>query len=195
MSRKFKQNQWGWLLHIIGLCSLLLSLNQSVKAHEGVDIGPYDVVVGWLEEPAIIGERNAITIEIMEDGTPITGVEAALNAELQYGGRAFHANLNPTVEPGHYTVEVLPTVRGQYTLHLIGSIEDESVDETVEPEEVFSADRLQFPETQPDPLALQEDIENLTTELESARTLAYIGIGVGVLGIVLAAVSLVRRRS
>jgi hypothetical protein len=91
-------------------------------------------------------------------------------------------------------VEIFPTVRGQYALRLSGSIGDVAVDEVIEPEEVFSAARIQFPEAQPDPRDLQAEIDELTNQLESARSLAYVGIGIGALGIILAAVSLVRRR-
>jgi hypothetical protein len=91
-------------------------------------------------------------------------------------------------------VEIFPTVRGQYAVHLSGSIGDVTVAEVIEPEEVFSAARIQFPEAQPDPRELQAEIDELTNQLELARSLIYVGIGSGVLGIILAAVGLVRRR-
>jgi hypothetical protein len=173
---------------------LLLINSQSALAHTRVEVGPYAIVVGWAEEPAIIGERNALVIEVTEDEEPVTGVESTLSAELQYAGRTFSANLNPTPDLGWYSVEIFPTVRGQYALRLSGSIGDVAVDEVIEPEEVFSAARIQFPEAQPDPRDLQAEIDELTNQLESARSLAYVGIGIGALGIILAAVSLVRRR-
>ena len=81
----------------------------------------------------------------------LRGVEATLDAELQYAGRTFRANLEPTETPGIYTAEFLPTVRGQYSIRLVWDrIGELEVDEIVEPEEVFPASRLQFPETQPD---------------------------------------------
>lgn len=194
MSMQYKQNQFWRTLGVVVLSALLFSLSQTVQAHSRVEVGPYAIVVGWAAEPPIVGERNALIIEITEDEAPVTGVEASLNAELQYAGRTFSANLNPTTDPGWYSVEIFPTVRGQYAVHLSGSIGDVAVDEVIEPEEVFSAARLQFPEAQPDPRELQADIDELTTQLESARTLAYTGIGVGVLGIILAAISMFRRR-
>ena len=197
MCNQYRQKQiWrglsAWLLS--GLF-LFLIMGQTVLAHSRVEVGPYAIVVGWAEEPAIVGERNALVIEITEDETPVLGVESTLNAELQYAGRTFRANLNPSTEPGWYSVEIFPTVRGQYAVHLSGMIEDLAVDEVIEPEEVFSAARIQFPEPQPDPRDLQNEIDELTTQLASARTLAYTGIGIGVLGILLAAVAIIRGRS
>jgi hypothetical protein len=191
---QFKLRRWWcglWLLLVLGW---ILTTGRSVQAHTRIEVGPYAIVMGWAEEPAIIGERNALVIEVTEDEVPVTGVEATLNVEVQYAGRTFSANLNPTPDPGWYSVEIFPTVRGQYAVHLSGSIGDVAVDEVVEPEEVFSAARIQFPEAQPDPRELQAEIDKLTNQLESARTLAYVGIGSGVLGLILAAVSLVRRR-
>ena len=194
MSIYYKLNQQGHILWLLLVLGLTLMITQSTYAHTRIEVGPYAIVVGWAEEPAIVGERNALVIEVTEDDVPVTGVEASLNAELQYAGRTFSANLNPTPEPGWYSVEIFPTVRGQYAVRLSGSIGDVTVDEVIEPEEVFSAARIQFPEAQPDPRELQAEIDDLTDQLASARTLSYVGIGIGVLGMILAAVSLVRRR-
>ncbi len=169
-------------------------VNARPQAHTRAEIGPYLLILGWEEEPVIVGERNALVLEVTEDETAVTGVEGTLDVELLYGGRSFRTNLNPTVEPGFYTAEIFPTVRGQFAVRLFGTIGDLEVDEIIEPEEVLSASLLHFPEAQPDPLELEKEIETLTEELESTRTMANIGIGVGVLGILLAAVSLFRRK-
>ncbi len=44
---------------------------RSALAHERVELGPYVVVVGWVKEPAIVGERNALFLQITEDGEPV----------------------------------------------------------------------------------------------------------------------------
>jgi len=167
-----------------------------VLAHTRVEVGPYAIVVGWLVEPPVVGERNAVTIEIHEDDVPVTGVEATLDAEFIYGGQVFRANLNPTETPGLYTAEIFPTVRGQYTVRLFGSIGDVEIDEALEPEEVFPASRIQFPEAQPDPRQLQLQITMLEAEVQLARTLALVGLVAGVVGLLVsAAVIILGRRS
>lgn len=167
-------------------------------AHERVEVGPYVIIVGWVNEPAIVGERNALFLEVLENDEPVTGVEGTLDAELQYGGRTFRSNLSPTPTPGQYTLEFFPTVRGQYALRLFGTIGDTEVDEIAEPEEVFSAERIQFPEPEPSILELQKEMERQITELESkvqtAQVVAVVGVGIGLVGLVLAAFILVRRR-
>lgn len=173
---------------------LIVISERSVLAHTRVEIGPYAVVVGWLVEPPIIGERNAITVAITREDQPVEGVEATLDVELLYAGLSFRTNLNPTETPGLYTAEIFPTVRGQYAVRLFGSLEEMAVDEVIEPEEVFPADRIQFPEPQPDPRQLQVEIASLESELQTARTLALAGVGIGALGLIVAAFGLFRRR-
>ncbi|MAU00609.1 MAG: hypothetical protein CL608_25985 [Anaerolineaceae bacterium] len=186
------------------ILALLLALTivvfgrKMALAHERVEIGPYVIVVGWVNEPAIVGERNALFLEITENDEPVTGVEATLDAELLYGGRTFRSNLTPSLTPGQYTVEFIPTVRGQYDVRLFGSIEDTDLDEVVAPEEVFSADRIQFPEPEPSVRELQREtqqqIDELEARLQTAQLVAYIGVGVGLVGIALAIWSLRRKQ-
>lgn len=167
-----------------------------VWAHGSTTVGPYALVVGWVNEPPLVGERNAILLIITHEATgePVTGVEASLDAEVIYGATTFRANLNPGPIPGEYTLDLIPTVRGQYNLHLFGTIDGTEVEITVEPEEVFAAARLQFPEAPPDSLALNEQITTLTNELQQARTLALAAIAIGIIGLGLGLVSLLRKK-
>ena len=178
---------------------ILISFNQATAyAHERVEIGPYIVIVGWVNEPAIVGERNALFLEITENDEPVTGVEGSLDAELLYAGRTFRSNLTPSLTPGQYTVEFFPTVRGQYAVRLFGSIGDTEVEEVVEPEEVFSAARIQFPEPEPSVRELQKEtqqqIDELAARLQTAQLVAYLGAGAGLVGIALAVWSLRRKQ-
>lgn len=174
----------------------LAAATPTIFAHGSTQVGPYNLVVGWVNEPPIVGERNAILLIITEDATgePVVGVEATLDAEILYGAKTFSGNLNPTTTPGEYTLELIPTVRGQFNLHLSGTIGETEVELTTEPEEVFAAARLQFPEAPPDTLALTEQINTLTTALQQTRTLALAGIGVGIIGLVLGLLGLWRRK-
>lgn len=186
------------LFFLVGTAVFLavLGLSQSAKtalAHTRVEVGPYAIVVGWLAEPPIVGERNALTIEITENELPVTGAEATLDVEVLYGGRTWRVNMNPTNTPGLYTATLFPTVRGQYTVRLFGALANTEVDVPVDPEEVLPASNLQFPQPLPDTIALQEQVSQLQAELQGARTLSYLGSGLGLLGIVLGVVGLLRR--
>ncbi len=48
---------------LLALTIIILS-QRTALAHERVEIGPYVIVVGWVNEPAIVGERNALFLEI-----------------------------------------------------------------------------------------------------------------------------------
>ena len=179
------------LLIILGLLGLSV---QTALAHTRVEVGSYVLVIGWAEEPVIVGERNAILLEVMEDKTPITGLEATLDLTILYAGHSFIGNLSPTGTPGVYAAEIYPTVRGQYTVQLTGMIGDTAVDEQLEPEEVLSANVLQFPEAQPDLLDLQNSVDDLDSRLQTAYILAIVGTVFGVVGIGIALFALFRRQ-
>jgi hypothetical protein len=184
---------WGTAV-LLALISLTQS-TRTVLAHTRVEVGPYAIVVGWLQEPPIVGERNALTIEITEDEQPVSGAEATLDIEVLYAGRTWRVNMNPTTTPGLYTATLFPTVRGIYTIRLFGTLGSTDVDVEIDPEEVLPASNLQFPEALPDTIALQEQVNQLQTELQAARTWAFVGSGAGLLGIGLGLVGLLRRKS
>jgi hypothetical protein len=186
-----------WL--VIAFCGLLAALCilwpvAPAYAHTRVEIGPYIVVVGWQNEPVIAGERNALVFEISEGEEAVNGVEATLDAQVLYGGRSMTANLAPTSTPGLYRAELFPTVRGQYTVRLFGTLGDTPVDELIEPEEVLPAGQLHFPEALPDTLELQQQLNGLQGQVQGLRTAAFAGTGLGLLGLLVGAIGLLRRR-
>jgi hypothetical protein len=179
----------------LALAGVLLALARTpALAHTRVEVGPYVIILGWAEEPVIVGERNALLLIITEGDAPVEAAERDLELRVLYGGKSFLGILEPTGTPGHYIVEIFPTVRGQYEVHLSGSIGGTAVDEFLEPEEVLPGDIIQFPEAQPAVTELQARIVELETRLGSARTLAIAGLVVGGLGLALAGVSLFTRR-
>lgn len=184
---------WGTAVFLALLT--LTQTNQSVLAHTRVEVGPYAIVVGWLQEPPIVGERNALIFEITENEQPVSGAEATLDVEVVYGGQTWRVNMNPTETPGMYTATLFPTVRGTYTTRLFGSLGSTDMDVNIDPEEVLPASNLQFPEPLPDTIALQEQLAQLQTELQTARTWAFVGSGAGLFGVVLGFVGLLRRKS
>jgi hypothetical protein len=183
-----------FILAMIAAAALYFVTVDTALAHARVEVGPYLLIVGWENEPPIVGDRNNLVIDITRDGEPVEEVEATLDLRVLYGGRTFTANLNPTQTPGHYRVDMYPTVRGQYIVEFTGMIEDLEVDFEAEPEEVLPASALQFPESPPETTELQSSIEELTTQLETARLMAIIGIAAAVIGIGVGAAALVIKR-
>jgi hypothetical protein len=184
-----------WGTAVILALFTLTQTNQLAYAHSRVEVGPYAIVVGWLQEPPIVGERNALTLEITEDEAPVMGAEATLDVEVLYAGRTWRVNMNPTETPGLYTATLFPTVRGVYTTRLFGSLGSTDVDVEIDPEEVLPASNLQFPQPLPDPIGLQEQVDQLQAELQAARTWSYVGSGAGLAGILLGLVGLLRRKT
>ncbi|HUF38817.1 MAG TPA: hypothetical protein VMN57_09860 [Anaerolineales bacterium] len=187
-----------WVLAAAAAAIALAGSTGIAHAHTRVEIGPYTLVLGWLNEPVIVGERNALVLEIIEDGSPVPGVEGSLELTVLYGGQTFHGQLAPTQAPGVYAAEIFPTVRGQYEVRLVGMIVDEPVDVVIEPEAVLPAAVLQFPETQPEPAVLTAEIDQLAEAVAQIRTLAMLGLAAGSAGILLSAAGLflgLRRRS
>ena len=60
MQRHFRKSVW---LAVASLVTLSLTIG-SALAHEGRPVGDYRFVVGWLEEPAYEGGRNAVSVTI-----------------------------------------------------------------------------------------------------------------------------------
>ena len=193
-------NQWmkrffWWGTAVFLALFTLSQTSQTALAHTRVEVGPYAIVIGWLQEPPIVGERNALTLEITEDEQPVSGAEATLDVEVLYAGRTWRVNMNPTTTPGLYTATLFPTVRGVYTTRLFGTLGSTEVDVELDPEEVMPASNLQFPQALPDTITLQEQVNQLQAELQAARTWAFVGNGAGLFGIVLGLVGLLRRKS
>lgn len=171
---------------ILSLLLLSVAVFGSVQpafAHRRIEIENYLLILGWRNEPVIVGERNALVVEIYDGDLPVAGVEATLELTVLYGGRTFVGILAPTGTPGIYEVEIYPTVRGTYQVHLMGMIEDVVVDTIVEPEEVLPASVLQFPQSQPDLAELQAEIEALQARMQMLQLISYLAIGTGIIGV------------
>jgi len=158
---------------LIAFIALLISY-QTVFAHEVITVGDYTLEVGWLSEPPIVGQQNAIVVNVSttSDEQPVEDA-SALTVTVSYGGQSKTLTLQPLGEdtPGQFVAPILPSVAGQYTVTLGGKLSDTDVDAEVEPEEVQAADTLQFP-----------DVESVQTGV-SNDWLAWLGVFLGLVGI------------
>lgn len=167
------------------LAVLALVLNfQPVLAHESITVGDYTVEIGWMNEPPIVGQQNAIVVNVSttSDGKPVEDV-SALTVAVSYGGQDKTLTLQPLGEdtPGQFVAPILPTIPGQYTIRLGGMLGATAVNTEVEPEEVQPADTLQFPSVQ----APQED-----TELGVLNWLIYLSLLIGMIALILSVMAL-----
>ncbi len=183
--------RWG-----VMLIAVLAALSAAglVLAHERIVSGNYAFVLGWLEEPPIVGLKNAALVEVTtaKDDQPVEGAEGTLTAQIVYGGQSKELLLRPLAgQPGVYAGDFIPTRRGTYTLKLGGTLNGQPIEMSSEIEEVSSPDSLTFPEPQVD---LQKSIEALQSEVSTTRTFAVVGATLGTIGLVLAGVAISHSR-
>jgi len=181
----------------IGLMVALLIVGIAAArplAHERIVAGDYALTLGWLDEPPVVGLKNAALVEVTtaKDDQPVAGAEGTLTAQIMYGGQSKELLLRPIEgQPGVYAGDFIPTRRGTYTLKLGGTINGQPIEVSSEIEEVGSLDSLTFPEPQID---LQKSIDALQSELSTTRTIAVVGAALGTIGLVLAGVAIGRRK-
>ena len=158
------------------------------------------------------------------DGDPINDPAARLTTAVSYGDQRQEFELTPTYNaaagtgvPGEYAAPIIPTAPGDYTFRVTGKVEGVKVDlEVTSSPKTFStvedAQAVQFPVKVPgtDQVAqrLDKELERTVTaedvstavasgvssEVSAAKTVGYVGIAVGAVGVVLAAVALLVRR-
>lgn len=186
--------RWG----VIGSIAAALLLAGTAAArpltHERIVSGDYALTLGWLDEPAIVGLKNAALVEVAtaKDDQPVEGAEGSLTAQIVYGGKGKELLLRPLEgQPGTYVGDFIPTRRGTYTLKLGGTIKGQPIDVSHDIEEVGTPDSLAFPEPQAD---LQKSIDALQSELSTTRIFAVVGASLGTIGLVLAGVAIGRTR-
>lgn len=118
----------------VGLIALALAATTiSAAAHEHRDVGAYTFVVGFINEPAIQGDTNGLTLKITstKDKKPVDGLSDTLKAEVIYQKDKKDLTLTPVFNtPGAYQSVFIPTQAGDYTFHITGTIDGQKVDES-----------------------------------------------------------------
>jgi len=180
-----------------------LLISSPVFAHEHRDVGEYEFVVGFINEPAFEGEQNGIWVNVTdkETGQPIEGLEDTLTAQVMYGAEHRDLPLQPAFgEQGVYTAVFYPTAAGDYTFRFFGDIEGTPVDEsfTSSPEgfdSVQAPAELQFPARVPAPAELSSQLAAAQRTARTALLVGGAGLALGLLGVLGAGVALRRGRS
>jgi hypothetical protein len=133
------------------MLAVVLSLTASAHEHQDIASGQYAVTIGFIEEPAFVGEKNGLFLHVEKAGTPVEGLFGTLQAEVIYGDQRMALPLTPTFgQPGVYQSVFFPMAEGDYTFHIVGQIEGTAIDEsfTSSPEgfdSVQSREPLEFP--------------------------------------------------
>ena len=134
-----------------GLVAVLILLVPIVaSAHESRELGggQYQVEIGFIDEPAFVGEKNGLFFHVGKpsaagvgtpapdsgaegEETPVLGLADTLQAEVIRGAEKLELELRPSFsDPGSYNGYFFPMAEGDYTFRIFGQIEGLSVDET-----------------------------------------------------------------
>jgi hypothetical protein len=173
------------------LLALLAALTryQLAFAHESITVGDYTIEIGWVNEPPIVGQQNAIVVNVSTtaDKQPVEDV-SGLTVAVSYGGQNKTLTLQPLGEdtPGQFVAPILPAIPGQYTVNLGGKWGDTDVKADVQPEEVQSADVLQFPS------GASTAASDQSANLGTMSWLIYVSLLIGLIALVLGVIALRR---
>ncbi|KAB8144939.1 hypothetical protein F8S13_03660 [Chloroflexia bacterium SDU3-3] len=166
----------------------------TASAHGHLKAGDYELVIGFLNEPAYQGEPNGLDLRVTNEKTsqPVKNLEDTLKAELTYGGSkqefAIHAQWG---QDGAYTADVIPTKAGTYTWRIFGTIEGTPVDLSLTsgPEtfgNVNAKATVAFPAAEP-------TSQDLLDQVAQARAIGITGIAVGAIALIAALFVLLRK--
>jgi hypothetical protein len=173
------------------LLSLLLipSFAGIAYGHTVDAVGEYRVEIGWMNEPVVSGETNALELYVspLVDCPDISiSMECANSQEFQNGIEGLRKLLKiqfvydktqtitlPLVDdhdvPGKYYAFITPTVSGYFQANLIGKILDIPVNLSMHPPPIKERSYIEFPELAN--LALTEVIDDNTKLVERITSL------------------------
>lgn len=182
----------------------MLIFSGHAYAHERRTVGPYQFVVGWLNEPAYLGQLNSLDLRISDTrqnpAAAVAGLEKTLTADVAAGGLA-PFKLEVTARfgtAGAYNGVVMPTVKGTYTFHIVGKIDTTSIDEkfTSGPNtfgDIEDTAAVQYPAKVPVADDLGRKLDAIQSGVDQTRLIALAALALGV--IALGATAMARRRA
>lgn len=114
------------------LTALIALIPITASAHETRTVGTdYEFVVGFINEPAIQGDTNGISVRITKGDQPVLGAADTLTAQVSIGDQVKDMTLTPAYgEEGLYESVFIPTQPGDYSFRFTGTLEGVAVDET-----------------------------------------------------------------
>lgn len=177
----------------------------TAAAHERRTVGPYQLVVGWLDEPAYVGLMNSLDLRVTDTRvTPakaVEGLDKTLTVEVHTGGLA-PLPLKVTARfgaPGAYNGYAMPTATGTYIFTIKGKIESLDVNEKFESGpgrfgDIEPTTELQYPAKVPTGTEVSDRLATIQSDVGQTRLLAAAAVLIGIVALA-AAIALSRRRA
>lgn len=205
-------------LNLLILFMLIIpSLAGIAYAHTIDSVGEYRVEIGWMSEPVVSGETNAIEFyvsplepgmeledQVFENG--VVGLKNTVKIKLIFKDESITLPLSPDHDiPGKYYAFVNPTVSGFYQANILGTIVDTPISLSMHPPKVAERSYIEFPEPSDITItqmidghtALIEDLNDLKESVDvleetQSNNVGYAGVGVGIVGTIIAVIALVK---
>jgi hypothetical protein len=187
---------------ILGAAVLALLPGESpAHEHRAVGNGAFQVEVGWENEPAVEGDKNALTVQIVRAdaaNSPVENADRTLRAEVRQGTQTRQLTLSPVPQqPGEYRSEFVPTRGGDYIFTLTGAIDNVQIREQFDTadgkiDSIRPLADQQFPVVAGGPADVASAVRSAQADAQTARTIGLVGIGIAVLGLLTALVALIR---
>ena len=196
----------------------------SANAHTTVYVDQYEIEAGWGEEPPVVNLPNKVVVEVAISGdkeglrTGVTNAFKTMTATLISGGAEKTLDINSDPRPGHYYSKILPTKTGSMSLKIQGELNGLPIDVVIPIEDIESQSIIAFPPVSGSSSAgeigavknalssLQKDVSNLKSnvgevsltaggiDIQNAYNFGVFGLCLGAAGVILAVISMIRRK-
>lgn len=151
------------------------------SAHITKAFGNYLITVGWNNEPALTGQKNAPLV-IVEKGSsssakPVINALANMQISIKYGTVTKLLDFVPSqTTDGQYVSPLIPTRVGTYSLVMNGNVENQAINTQIPLDDVASVDTINFPQADSSGSSnigqLGPIINQLTSDIEEAKSSA-----------------------
>jgi hypothetical protein len=199
--------------------ALLTFVPAIASAHAERTVGPFDLEIGFRDEPVYVGVPNAVFLELMKNGHEVADVGDSLTVTLGFGDQTSDPIVfEPMEDPGQFQAPFVPSQAGAYTFTLSGSVDGDPLELSItsgpktfeEAQDVAAATfpLVQYPTNADLASRIEQESERTSTDIgtvtsdvaaakdaaSSAKTVGMIGIAVGALGLIVGAAALATRK-
>ena len=194
---------------LIAVLSIFALVSASpALAHEARKVGRWNFDVGWETEPTYAGFPNAVHLGLNDaNDKPFLTLGDTLKVDITAGGKTSTLAFEPAFEgeegqPGVYLAGLIPSRPGTYAFRIYGTIKADKIDATFTCGDqtfdcVTDASEVQFPAQDPSNAQLADritqeaarvktSVEDANDASKLAKTLGYVGIGLGGLALLVA---------